>query len=111
MGWKEDNEDNERGMVTGVFEADVQPTALHAAWGARQSFSGTQAVTEWEIDSQTECGIWSSMGAVQTSWSSVMHKKTPRFYKALSVLHSERSGLALPPSGQQILAASKHSLF
>ena len=28
MGWKEDSEDNERGMVTGVLEADVQPTAL-----------------------------------------------------------------------------------
>lgn len=27
-GMEKDREDNERGIVTGVFEADVQPTAL-----------------------------------------------------------------------------------
>lgn len=67
---KKDDQDSRCGMFTGVFEANCDADSITWYRGSIQSCSGKQTL-EWEIDSHTERGVWSSIGCPGKSVMSV----------------------------------------
>lgn len=124
-GMEKDREDNERGIVTGVFEADVQPTALvvrgeHGRVSAahRQWLSGRLTVKQnvvsgalWGLSRQAaHQGYTKNTKILQSTISSSFRKiwvspsclLVSRCRRRLSTLSFKNSFVLEPPKGMPV---------